>query len=82
MSAGLSLLGFAALVLRRWTLCLVAIAGLVTVNRSFYGLLLRRRGGTTTIAGVGLHALHHLVSIAAIPFGIRRYLRERPPAAP
>jgi GT2 family glycosyltransferase len=43
---------------------------LVALNRSFYALLVRRQGVHRAVVGVGLHALHHLVSAAAVPFGI------------
>lgn len=48
----------------------VGIAALVGFNFSFYRLLLRRRGPLHAVAGVGLHALHHLVAVAAVPAGL------------
>jgi GT2 family glycosyltransferase len=51
-------------------------ASIVILNRSFYRVLLRRRGAVATAAAVPLHVLHHLVGIAAVPEGIRRYLRR------
>jgi hypothetical protein len=42
------------------------------VNRDFYELLLRRRGPATAVAGVGLHALHHVTGAVAVPIGLAR----------
>jgi GT2 family glycosyltransferase len=42
----------------------------VVLNRGFYGLLARRLGRRAAVAGVGLHALHHLAGAAAVPAGI------------
>jgi GT2 family glycosyltransferase len=54
-----------------------ALAALLVLNRDFYALLLRRQGPAGAVAGVGLHALHHLTGIAAVPAGVLLYLRER-----
>jgi hypothetical protein len=59
---------------------LVAGAGLgalLALNRSFYRLLLERAGAGTAVAGVGLHAVHHLTAIAAVPAGLVRASRRR-----
>jgi hypothetical protein len=48
----------------------VAVIALVALNRSFYGLIARRRGAPQAAAGVGLHALHHAVGVASVPFGL------------
>jgi hypothetical protein len=50
----------------------VCLALLVALNRSFYALLVRRQGVPRAVAGIGLHALHHLVAALAVPFGIVR----------
>ena len=55
----------------------LAIAALVALNADFYRLLLRRRGPVHAAAGVGLHALHHLAGIAAVPTAIARWSRRR-----
>jgi Glycosyl transferase family 2 len=47
-----------------------ASAALVGLNRSFYALLLRRLGLFQGVLGVGLHWLHHLVAVAAVPVGV------------
>ncbi|HZR95654.1 MAG TPA: glycosyltransferase family 2 protein [Gaiellaceae bacterium] len=59
---------------------LVALAALVALNVSFYRLLLRRRGVLHTLAGIALHVVHHLVSVAAVVLGIVLYWRRRPRA--
>ncbi|MGZ8750215.1 MAG: hypothetical protein ACXWYP_04960, partial [Pseudonocardia sp.] len=46
-------------------------------NRDFYVLLARRRGVADAVAGVGLHAVHHLTALAAIPAGVAVHLRDR-----
>jgi GT2 family glycosyltransferase len=54
---------------------LVAGAGLgvlLALNRSFYRLLYERAGAGTAVAGVGLHAIHHLTAVAAVPAGLVR----------
>lgn len=77
LSALASLLGVLALFRRRPGLLAICAAGLVVVNRDFYRVLLRRRGPGAAATGVVLHAVHHLVGIAAVPFGVIRYLRDR-----
>jgi GT2 family glycosyltransferase len=69
-SAAASLLGIAALAARRPAPAAAAALTLLALNRSFYGLLLRRRGPVEAVAGVGLHAMHHAVSAASVPVGI------------
>jgi hypothetical protein len=51
------------------------VAALVGLNLGFYALLLRRLGVAHAVAGVGLHGLHHLVAVAAVPVGIVAGLR-------
>jgi GT2 family glycosyltransferase len=77
-SAASSLFATGALVKRRFGLATLAAATFVTLNRSFHGSLLRRFGFSRAAAGVGLHALHHLVGIASVPAGVIAFLtRER-----
>ena len=57
------------------------LALLVALNRSFYALLVRRQGLHRAIVGVGLHTLHHLVAVAAVPVGVGERGRRRSPAA-
>ncbi len=47
-----------------------ATAALLGLNRAFYLLLLRRLGPVQAVLGVGLHGLHHVVSVAAVPAGL------------
>jgi len=54
-----------------------AVGALVVLNARFYALLLRRRGPVHALAGVGLHALHHLIGAAAVPLGLLEHARER-----
>jgi hypothetical protein len=78
LSAALSVLGGLALLRRRPMGALGALLGLVALNRSFYALLARRRGPAEAIAGVGLHAVHHLSGVAAVPAGVASYALRRP----
>jgi GT2 family glycosyltransferase/xanthosine utilization system XapX-like protein len=56
----------------------MALVGLFLIlNHSFYRMLLRRRGPAFAVAALPLHVVHHLVGLAAVPEGIRRYLRRR-----
>ena len=52
-------------------------AAFVALNRSFYALLRRRRGGHVASIGVALHALHHLVGIAAASTALAMHLGRR-----
>jgi hypothetical protein len=47
-----------------------ALGVLVALNGRFYGLLLKRRGPAQAAAGVGLHVLHHLTAVCAVPAGL------------
>jgi len=77
LSAGLSLVALGATVTRRPRLVTASLGGLVALNRAFYGLLWRRQGPGRMVAGVGLHALHHLTGVAAVPLALALYLRSR-----
>jgi GT2 family glycosyltransferase len=70
LSAAACVIGLAAAVLSRFSSALIALAVLVALNRSFYAVLLRRQGLVRAFAGVGLHAMHHLVAVAAVPAGV------------
>ena len=59
-----------ALVLMRPVVTAAAVGVLVVLNRTFYGLLVRRQGPGRATIGVLLHALHHLVAVASVPVGI------------
>jgi GT2 family glycosyltransferase len=83
--SALALVAFAAAVpARRVGVALWSAATFVVLNRSFYALLLRRRGAQVASVGVALHALHHAVGIAAASAALamhagRRLLRRLPP---
>jgi hypothetical protein len=77
LSATASLCAVAASVRKRPGPALMALAAFVGLNHSFYRLLLRRRGAGTAAAGVGLHLLHHLTGVAAVPTGVALYAVER-----
>lgn len=49
-----------------------AVLALVALNARFYGLISRKRGPEVVLA-VGLHALHHLAGVAAVPAGLARF---------
>jgi hypothetical protein len=57
---------------------------IITLNQSFYRLLLRQRGAVVVAAGLPLHIIHHLAGVAAVPAGVRRHLlgrrSRRPPS--
>jgi hypothetical protein len=50
---------------------------LIGLNAPFYALLVRRVGPAGAVGGIALHALHHLVAVAAVPAGVLRHLQER-----
>jgi hypothetical protein len=76
-SAGLSVVGLWAVARRRPVPLVGAGLGLVALNAPFYALLLRRCGPLAATAGVGLHALHHLTAVAALPAGFARCAASR-----
>jgi GT2 family glycosyltransferase len=75
LSAALVISGAGALAARRRGPALGALVAIALLNRRFYGLLWRQGGPRLAAAGVGLHAAHHLASVAALPVGIRLYAR-------
>jgi hypothetical protein len=75
IGTALSIAAVAAVVTRRPIVTAGSLAALVALNRSFYGLLARRRGPTQAVAGVGLHVVHHLAGAAAVPIGAAAHLR-------
>jgi GT2 family glycosyltransferase len=73
LSAAAAVSGAVALIAGRPRPALGAAAALVLLNADFYALLGRRLGPRGAVAGVGLHALHHLAGAAAVPAGALRY---------
>jgi hypothetical protein len=53
------------------------VSVLLGLNRDFYALLARRRGLGEAAVGVGLHAVHHLTAVAAVPAGVLVHACER-----
>jgi GT2 family glycosyltransferase len=76
-SAVVSVVAAVSLLRGRLRRAAVALAVLVALNRSFYALLARRRGRLEAVAGVGLHALHHLVGALSVPIALVEHLRRR-----
>lgn len=82
-SAGIAVVGVAAVGRRRLRAASGAMLALLVLNRSFYALLWRRRGPVGAVAGPALHVLHHLTAVAAIPCALavhatKRWLAARP----
>jgi GT2 family glycosyltransferase len=77
ISAAASLWAAAALLRGRPRPAAAATGLFLTLNRSFYRLLLRRQGPAAALIGVALHFLHHLTGVAAVPTGIVLYVRQR-----
>jgi GT2 family glycosyltransferase len=78
-SAVLSVVAAVSLLRGRLRTTLLALGALVALNRSFYALLARRRGRAEAALGVGLHVLHHLAAVAAVPIALVERLRGREP---
>ncbi len=64
---------------RRPLPAVAATGTLVLANRQFYTLLARRMGLRKALGGVGLHVLHHLTSVAAVPVGLAKHCLEISP---
>jgi len=67
----------AGIAARRPLAAVASLGALLALNRSFYGLLLRQRGAPLAAAGVGVHAVHHLMGVASVPIGIAVHLKDR-----
>lgn len=65
---------FLALITLHWWLMLSACGVLVALNWAFYALLFRTEGPVRAVLGVGLHTVHLLVAIAAVPLGLVQHL--------
>jgi len=77
LSAAASVVLVGSLAARRPREAGAALGALVVLNAPFYALLLRRRGPSQAVAGIGLHALHHLTGVCAVPAGLLAHVRER-----
>jgi cellulose synthase/poly-beta-1,6-N-acetylglucosamine synthase-like glycosyltransferase len=67
----------AALLTRRPRQAAVPLVVLLTLNRDFYALVLRKRGAAAAGAAVPLHVIHHLTSVAAVPLALASHLFHR-----
>jgi GT2 family glycosyltransferase len=70
VSALACVVALAAVVRRRSGPAAIAVGAFLALNHAFYRVLWRRGGGTGVAVGVGLHGLHHLVGVAAVPAGV------------
>jgi len=70
LSALATIVALIALLAAAVPAALAGVATLVGLNLGFYLLLLRRLGPVHAVAGVGLHGLHLLVAVAAVPVGV------------
>lgn len=77
VSALSTLSGVAGILGRRPGIALASMAVLIGLNRRFYALLAKRMGVAGAAVGVGLHAVHHLVGVAAVPVGVVRHITRR-----
>jgi len=77
LSAGACIVLVVGLALRSWWLAGASLAIVLVLNGSFYLLLRRRRGWRLALAGIPLHLVHHLLSVAAVPTGAALYVHDR-----
>lgn len=77
ISAAGCAIGALAVLARRPRAAAASVLVLLGLNRDFYALLARQRGLGEAVIGVGLHAVHHLTAVAAVPAGILTHARER-----
>jgi GT2 family glycosyltransferase len=76
LSAAALLIAVAGVGTRRMPLAAGGAAAFLALNASFYKLIARKRGPAQAAAGVGLHAIHHLAGVAAVPLGVARFLSD------
>lgn len=69
-SAAASLAAAAFVLARRPIAAVLALAVIPALHPGFYRLLARRLGPGGALASVGLHAIHHLSAIAAVPVAL------------
>jgi GT2 family glycosyltransferase len=81
-SAAATVAGLAAVLVAHLPLAVLALVLLVALNRGFYGLLLRRLGPLRALAGLALHAAHHLVAVVSVPAGVVTWVVTAREAAP
>jgi GT2 family glycosyltransferase len=76
IGAGASVVLVVALARRNLRLGVTAFAVLAVVDEDFYALLLRRGGPRMLAAGVPLHIIHRLTSVAAVPVALASHFLE------
>jgi GT2 family glycosyltransferase len=76
LSAAACTVGTLAVLARHPRAATASVLVLLGLNRDFYALLARRRGFGEAAIGVGLHAVHHLTAVAAVPVGVLAHARE------
>jgi GT2 family glycosyltransferase len=74
VGTGASVLLLAVLAQRKFRLAVGMLMLLIALDRRFYGLLFRRRGGLLLAAGIPLHIVHRLTSAAAVPVALTKHL--------
>jgi GT2 family glycosyltransferase len=74
VSALAAVCGAAGILARRPVVTVASAGALVALNHRFYRLLARRMGAPRAALGVGLHAIHHLVGVAAVPVAVAKHL--------
>jgi len=83
IGTGGSVVLLAAIARRNFRLTAGVFALLLVLDRPFYRLLFRRRGGRQLAAGVPLLLVHRLISVAAVPVAVLSHLvrtrQSRPP---
>jgi len=82
VSAAGCVVGVLAFLLRRRRVALAALLTVLALNHSFYALLWRQQGPVRAVVGIGLHIVHHLTAVAAVPAGVFVHFRERRAAKP
>lgn len=75
-SAATSVLLFASLLGRRKRLAGAALLANLVLDRDLYALLARRGGPKLLLAGIGLHQLHQLSAVAAVPVAVALHTIE------
>jgi hypothetical protein len=76
LSAGALLIALGGIGRRRADVAFGGAAAFVALNAPFYKLVARKRGPAQAVVAVGLHAVHHLAGVAAIPLGVLQFLLE------
>jgi GT2 family glycosyltransferase len=73
----LTVLAVPALGLRRRRLLGWILLGLAACDARFLWLVINRMGPPRAVVGVGLHGLHRLIGVAAVPAGLIAHVRAR-----